>query len=68
MADGDYSKRELDYHFTEVKEELREIKAQTTRTNGRVTALEKWMWMVVGALTLITFLMGSKLINLTPLL
>jgi hypothetical protein len=52
----EYTKRELDFHFKEVKETLKEIKDQTTRTNGRVTALEKWMWMVIGGVSLLTVL------------
>jgi hypothetical protein len=63
-----YSKRELDVHFEDVKKTLERIEAQTNKTNGRVTALEKWMWMVVGALTIFTFLIGSNLIKITALL
>lgn len=59
-----YSKRELDNHFGDIKETLIRIESQTVRTNGRVTALEKWMWMVAGALTLITFLISNKFLTL----
>ncbi len=44
----DYSKRELDTHFQEVKDQLIEIKFQVMKTNGRVTKLENWRWMIVG--------------------
>jgi|HubBroStandDraft_3_1064219.scaffolds.fasta_scaffold37794_5 hypothetical protein len=30
---------------------------QVTRTNGRVSALEKWKWMMTGALGLISFVL-----------
>lgn len=59
-----YSKRELDAHFAEVKATLREITAQTTKTNGRVTKLERWMYMVIGGLTLLSFLVGAKMLTL----
>jgi len=50
--DKDYSKREIDSHFEHLKEfieeklnelakDITDIKIQTTKTNGRVTYLEK---------------------------
>ncbi len=48
MEEQNYSKRELDHHFADIKDILKkqdsvlmEIKEQTTKTNGRVTANEK---------------------------
>lgn len=60
----EYSNREIDTKMHEITQALERIEKQTTKTNGRVTALEKWMWMVVGGLTLLSFLMGSQLINI----
>ncbi|MEI6532462.1 MAG: hypothetical protein WCO06_01340 [Candidatus Roizmanbacteria bacterium] len=39
--DDNYSKRELDDHFLEIKNSLNRIETQTVKTNGRVTACEK---------------------------
>lgn len=38
----EYSNREIDRMFTEIKDLLIEIKTQTTKTNGRVSVLELW--------------------------
>lgn len=40
----------------DLKEELLAIKEQTTKTNGRVTSLEQWKWMAVGAISILTAL------------
>lgn len=37
----DYSNREIDAHFSDIKETLARIETQTTKTNGRVTSLEE---------------------------
>lgn len=37
-----YFRQDINKCFDELKEDLKEIKAQTTATNGRVTGLEKW--------------------------
>lgn len=34
------------------------IEAQATRTNGRVTDLEKWKARIVGAIGMATFILG----------
>lgn len=39
---NDYTTRELDTHFAEIKETLARIEAQTIKTNGRVSVLEVW--------------------------
>lgn len=54
MLEIQYSNRELDAHFKEIKATLERIEAQTTRTNGRVSSLEMWRSYVVGGLAIIS--------------
>ena len=60
----EYTNREIDHYMNDVKLTLKRIEEQTTKTNGRVTTLERWMWTVVGGLTLLSFLVGSKILAL----
>jgi hypothetical protein len=59
----DYKKRELDEKFTEIKDTLLRIETQTVKTNGRVTMVEKYMYMVMGAVSILGFLVGAKLLT-----
>jgi hypothetical protein len=43
---------------------MQEVKEQTKRTNGRVTRLEKFMWMVLGALVVVASLVVPIFLNL----
>lgn len=49
----DYSNREIDYWREETREQLTRIETQVTKTNGRVSALENWRWMLIGGMTVI---------------
>lgn len=62
MNDTPYSNREIDSHFEELKETLKRIEAQTTKTNGRVSSLEEWRSYVVGAVAVLT-LIGLPLLT-----
>lgn len=45
-SEQDYSKREVDEKFTDIKGALMRIETQTSKTNGRVTRLEKLVLIV----------------------
>jgi len=55
--------RELMHFIKDIKSHVEEIKHQTIKTNGRVTTLEKWMWGIVGSISLGAFLIGAKLVD-----
>ena len=46
----------IDSNKNDTNEKFGQIIAQTTKTNGRVTALEKWMWTCVGGIGVLTTL------------
>lgn len=48
-------------------EHLDRIEKLATDTNGRVTALEQWRWMIVGALAILTALLTPVVIWLMQL-
>lgn len=42
MPEQDYTNREINHMFHEIKETLGRIETQVIKTNGRVSALEIW--------------------------
>lgn len=53
MDSNPYSNRELDTHFSDIKETLARIEEQTIKTNGRVSKLENWRSYTAGAVAII---------------
>jgi len=71
MAEKDYSKREIDLFMREIKETLArqdklliEIKEQTTKTNGRVTKLERNLLIAFVAIAVTTVIKFPELLTL----
>lgn len=54
MSEEPYQNREIDNMFNEIKDIMYRVEEQTKRTNGRVTALERWKYTIIGALTILT--------------
>lgn len=48
MKEEPYKNREIEEMFNDVKDTLGRIEAQTTKTNGRVSKLERWQSYVIG--------------------
>lgn len=63
----DYSNREIDHLFGDIKTQLNRIEHQTTKHNGRLTSIEKWMWTLAGGLAVLAFLVAQKLLTLSTL-
>ena len=42
MPEQDYTNREINHMFHEIKQSLERIEAQVIKTNGRVSTLEFW--------------------------
>lgn len=57
MTDN-YTKREHDIIFNDIKESLKRIEDQVTKTNGRVNALELWREGTIGKFTIISVIVG----------
>ena len=62
-ADTPYQNREIDEKFTDIKETLIRIEKQTTKTNGRVTKLERYAYVVATAVAVLLANNGSSLIG-----
>ncbi len=61
--DKDYSKREFDHIFGDIKSSLERIETQTIKHNGRLTKLERYMWMLTGAVGVIGFIGFSNIVH-----
>lgn len=67
MSDVPYSNREIDEKFGEVKSLLLEIRDQTKKTNGRVSRLENWRWMIAGGMAVICFIVVPLVVYINTL-
>ena len=56
MKDVEYSNREIDEFFSEIKKQLDRIEHQTTKHNGRMSKLENWQSLLLGGWSIITFI------------
>jgi hypothetical protein len=56
--------QEQEVDIAKINTKLDSILLQVTKTNGRVSMLEKWMWTVSGAVAVLAFLLSGKLLNL----
>jgi hypothetical protein len=56
MSEKQYSNREIDRMFKEISEALIRIEEQTTKTNGRVTKLERNVMIVIVSVIVTTLL------------
>ena len=56
MPEQDFSNREITTMFEHIKEQLKDIKDQTTKTNGRVSKLETEQAGLFGKLSVVATL------------
>lgn len=64
MTDQPFTNREIREFVSDIKGDIQEIKEQTQRTNGRVSALEQWRWFILGGLTIISMLIVPILLRI----
>jgi hypothetical protein len=65
--DQDYTNREIDSQVHGVHQKLDMLIVQTTKTNGRVTKLEKFMLILGTATTVIIALRFPELLSIVKL-
>lgn len=56
MEETPFSNREIREMFSDVTKTLSRIEMQTTATNGKVAELQKWKYISMGAVSVLTFL------------
>lgn len=54
----------LDQQHDESTRRLEEIQRQTTKTNGRVTRLERWQTAIIAGAAVVLFLLRDSLIQI----
>lgn len=63
MTDTPYANREIDEKFTDIKDTLLRIEAQTTKTNGRVNKLERNLLIVACVVGTLLVTSGSEFVS-----
>lgn len=63
MTDTPYQNREIDEKFTDIKDTLLRIEAQTTKTNGRVNKLERNLLIVACVVGTLLVTSGSEFVS-----
>ena len=56
--------QELSFDIKEIRHDVKEIKEQTTAHNGRLTRVEKYMYMLMGGLTITGIIIVPLFLNL----
>lgn len=62
MVDN-YSKREFDHMFSDIKDSLNRIEAQTVKHNGRLTKVERILLIVGTATVVLLVVSGSRFVD-----
>ena len=63
MNDAPYANRELDEKFTDIRDALARIEGQTSKTNGRVTRLERNLLIIACVVGTLLLTNGSELLG-----
>lgn len=67
MTDKDYSKREIDDKLGTIMDFLQRIETQTTKTNGRVSKLERNLMILAAVFATVTVLKYQEVLTVVKL-
>ena len=67
MTDKDYSKREIDDKLGTIMNFLQRIETQTTKTNGRVSKLERNLMILAAVFATVTLLKYQEVLTVVKL-
>lgn len=54
----------ISHILKDIQNDVKEIKIQTTKTNGRVSALENWKGYITGGISVIVIVLVPLIINI----